>query len=683
MKLFILIALLALAAAIARLMGGVAVMSAEELGARSAAELVFRLADAGLELPPWPWLMSAISYLLLPGGFLVSRFGIDPASTVGLGFSALSGWWLWLMGARLCCRTIGGACGLTNIGGYRRWLWFAIPWRPIYKPVIRIRRWYRQFRFGKEATAAWTDLLSAMTLIYRPGDCVFLGTLWWKGINLNQPIGIEGSRHVMVIAASGAGKTRWLIGWAGTLDKRGSAFAIDCDGQIVNALGASLRRKGHPIYNLDPYHLSKFSSASWNALEEITRAVRRHGRQAAVRFAQTLAEALIQEDNKNQPVFATSARAFLFGLILYVWLLEDEERKNLVRVRELLTRGMPEHVIDPKQDPFDVLLSLMEQSIAYDDGCDGRIVAVIARAASVMRSGKTREGNPFRSTAISQTAWLDIPEIAAISERSDFAGEDLKLSNPCVFIVAPVTDIKTKLAGWVRALTMMTMYAFQNMPGRLKIPCAFLIDEAPALGRMEILETAAPVFRKYGIRLVMVAQDIERLKHVYPDSWEGFIGNAQVTLWMSTDHQATAEYLSKVLGSSTIVEELKDGKNEKTARMHRREQLLMTPDQVRQFLDPDRLQIIVTRTGKQPLRLGYLGYDKALSIFDYDADPSYREPILRALTRGTCNWLVPRGTTRFRAPQTSECDGSAASDGSPLLLAEPKDEETTKGWTIN
>src|SRR5262249_271475 len=88
---------------------------------------------------------------------------------------------------------------------------------------------------------------------------------------------------------------------------------------------------------------------------------------------------------------------------------------------------------------------------------------------------------------------------------------------------------KTRRMG--RAFNEMTMAAFENMPGKMKIPCSVFLDEMPSL-RIELLDTAAPVFRRFGIRLVVVTQDLEKLRQAYPDSWEGFIGNAQCTIWM-------------------------------------------------------------------------------------------------------------------------------------------------------
>ena len=63
---------------------------------------------------------------------------------------------------------------------------------------------------------------------------------------------------------------------------------------------------------------------------------------------------------------------------------------------------------------------------------------------------------------------------------------------------------------------------------------------------------------------------------------------------------------------------------------------LEVPDE---FLDPERRQFIVTRTGKPALRVIYDGYDKALAVYGYDRDPNFREPVLRALARAILNML--------------------------------------------
>ena len=626
--------LLALVIVIARWITGSGALTAEDAAVIAVEALHQQLVIWGTSLPYDPRLEAVLEWIFRPGAYLLTRIGCIPRGQSALVVAFVASWWIWAAGARLAMQTVGRFFGVTSMATLVLWVWLVPPWRPFYKVWRAFRRWCRQFIYGRRATAHWTGALEAMTIPYRRRDSVFVGRLWAHGFKLLQPLGIRGPRHIVVVAGSGAGKTRWMMGWLGMLPKKASAFVVDCDGQIVNALGPGLDRAGHKVLVLDPFSQARYPGACWNALDELTAAEKRHGRKAVVRFAGTLADALIQENNSNQPIFAQTARNFVHGLTLYVWAFEPKAQRHLIRLRELLTRGMPELALDPKQDTFDLLLRHMEDTVSLDDRADGAIVAVIARAASAMRSGKGRDGNPFRTTAITQTAWLDLPELAAISKRSDFVGEDLKTGNPCLFVCAPVTDIQSKLAGWVRALTMMTMYAFQSMPGGRRVPCAFCIDEMPSLGHMEILETAAPVFRKYGIRLVVITQDLERLKQAYPKSYGGFLGNAQAILWMGSDHQDTLEELSRILGSATVTEEFDGGWFSKVPpRIERREQPLMRPDQLREFLDPERKQIIVTRTGKPPLKVSYEGYDKALAVWQYEPDPNHREPIGRALAR--------------------------------------------------
>jgi hypothetical protein len=73
----------------------------------------------------------------------------------------------------------------------------------------------------------------------------------------------------------------------------------------------------------------------------------------------------------------------------------------------------------------------------------------------------------------------------------------------------------------------------------------------------------------------------------------------------------------------------------------------MHPHQLREALDPERGQVIVTRAGKPPLIVGYAPNDRTLPVWKYDADPGYGETFLRALTRKLVNWLIafpaPRG----------------------------------------
>ena len=128
---------------------------------------------------------------------------------------------------------------------------------------------------------------------------------------------------------TGSGKTTLLMTMLGL--HVGNAFVIDCDAQIFNALGRrfgsggnGITGKGKKVCLLDPYRLARDGQgASWNPITEIDAAVERHGRDAAVDFATTLAEALIRTTDSHNEWVYNEARAFIKGLILYIWLEKD------------------------------------------------------------------------------------------------------------------------------------------------------------------------------------------------------------------------------------------------------------------------------------------------------------------------------------------------------------------------
>jgi type IV secretory pathway TraG/TraD family ATPase VirD4 len=593
---------------------------------------------------------------LTPGAYALWYLGLDIDTPPQLAACFLISWYVWLFLARTIFFAVGRCLGLAPISSFHYWTYLWLPWRPLARQYIRLRIWIKQRSFGSKATASWASFLGAMTKLYRGGDQVPLGRLWGKGIGFLQPVGVSGPGHVAVAAKTGAGKTTWGAWWIRDIPRNGSALIIDGDGELADTVGAGLKDSGHPLFVLDPYRLSGHPSACWNPFDELDRFAARHGRQGVVRFAQTLADALCPEFNRQQPIFTQGARRFLCGVILFVWLFEPPERHTLMRVRELIARGYEEAITDPaKQSAMEALYMLMKSlSRKIDDKCGGEITNVIAAAAEVLKSGRSREGgNPFLSTLLAATAWIEIPELARTLTRSDFSLEDLKVGKQgcVVVIVIPVIDMRGPLNGYVRALSMLTFYIFENIIKRLSVPCLFFMDEAASL-KIEYLDVAAPVARRHGIRLVVIFQDIPLLRSAYPETWASFISNALVYIVMATDDVETLEHAAKLAGRKTDLVRVEGshwiwrlfGLSNDKPRYLRVENDLITLDQLREFLNRARGQIVAFIAGEPPLRLALEGYLTALAVWQYAASKHYREKLLRAVTRYTLAkiWLRVR-----------------------------------------
>jgi energy-coupling factor transporter ATP-binding protein EcfA2 len=605
-------------------------------------------------------LTTLLAALLTPGLFVLEHLFFTPDSWPELIAAALISWWVYVTVLRMTWVIPGRIFGFYDPRDFAVWLNRWVSWRPFWLwdngkrafGLVRVIGVFRQLRHGRGANNKWAGFFETMTYVFHPGDCILVGRLWWHRLSLFQPIAIPGGgRHVALVGASGSGKSNQLSTMIGMLNKDDSCFVVDVDGAMVDALGAALEAAGHKVVKLDADGIAKGFTAGgrWNPMDELTKADERHGRASVVSFAERLANALIVQDSQTQPVFADTARVFMKVLILYVWLVED--RKTLARVRELLTCGLPEKVEKDNEDPFERLLFEMSVlGLHFDDGCDGEICKVIAGGCGVMRMGRHDKGNNFKSTAIYQTAWLDDTAIRPMMETSDINGEDLKFTNACVFMVSTLSDIQTRMAPYFRAFIVMTMYSFERaekLKEKLDKPCLFILDEMPSYGRIDTLATAAPGFRKYGIRLVTVTQSLQRLKKSYPNDWADFLGNAQCVVWMGLDDPETLEHLSKKLGKYLHKEKVEGtpwwqfwGEKVK-ARYQRVERELMTPQQCAEFLDPRTRQIIVTRFGASPMRLRQLAYFRELPVWKYAVNV-YGESWPRLVTRGLIRWFEER-----------------------------------------
>jgi type IV secretory pathway TraG/TraD family ATPase VirD4 len=375
---------------------------------------------------------------------------------------------------------------------------------------------------------------------------------------------------------------------------------------------------------------------------------------------------LVRCENLTQQIFENVARDFVVALCLFVWLTFSGTERTLVRVRHLLCCGLPG--ADGK-DPFQVLLSAMIAMEHADDGCGGKIGALIARGAATMRSGENRTGgNPFRTSAMRATSWLDLPRLAALCDGSTpgaqpFILEDLKTGKGglCVAIVAPVTDIRDTYSGFVRALTVMTGQVFQNIPGSLKVPCAVVIDEAPSLGKLEFLEVGTSVFRKYGLRIATGSQDLPAIQATYPTTWRSFISNAGATLWMGANENDTLRYISETLGNHTRREMVEGapwyhrwipGAAKISSRYQHVDRALLDPQQVKDLLTPARGMMIVTSKFR-PFVAAIDPYWQALPVWRYQPDPFYRETLLRSATRRLLSGLGGKSAKPLSRPSTA------------------------------
>jgi type IV secretory pathway TraG/TraD family ATPase VirD4 len=267
-----------------------------------------------------------------PGLAVVVCFGVAPETLAyALILVGLNGVFYGFV-ARTILLVLGRSFGLCAPSFYSYWP--RLPWRSVLSVWFKFSAWReRVFIMGKRATGGFASALYVLTRLYKPGQ-VLLGRASAWGIGLLQPIGATLARHGFIYATTGAGKTTALISMVATWS--GSAVLIDPKGQIVLALSAhdTLRR----WIRLAPYDAN---TAIFNVFDDIKAAIARSGSDAAVLWAQRVAQALvITPAGSRLPYFTDVSRAFLSGLILYVLVRYPASQHNLATVRDLIVHGL-------------------------------------------------------------------------------------------------------------------------------------------------------------------------------------------------------------------------------------------------------------------------------------------------------------------------------------------------------
>lgn len=566
--------------------------------------------------------------------------------------------------------------GTWNPENFHKWVWW--DWRAVLQACwVSFHEWKGDnIDAGKKATGGWGGLSGRLVAMFKPGD-VLLGGLGYYGVRLFQPLGVKGERHLAMVAGTGSGKTTFLITMLGL--HRGNAFVIDPKAQIAKVIARrrgqgtdSVEGMGKDVHILDPNGIAKgHKSSHWNALDELAVMEQRHGRKAVGRFVRKIAAALVLHVKGEKPYFPKSARAIVRSVILYVYAFEPAEKRNMLRVRQLLTQGFMQEMIEQgathaeaAEKGFDCFLVEMTQAEDKDFG-----EAIRNGAKTILDSGRSK--GDVLSTAREALDIFDINEIAELSSRSDFSLLDLKIGNTDLFVCAPVGDIRDTYAGWFRLLTSMAIDLFEQNEHAMDHKTLFAVDEMPSIGYIQPIAESAAVMRSYGVQLLAITVDLGLLKRTYPDEWGTFLGGADAVYWMANKHQETLDYLAKDLGEATITK--RDRPWYKAWMIWRRwykstdKHPVMTPEQLAKVLAPHKENMITTRYGKRPLLVKTMPYYKELPVAFYEPDPDHKETPARATTRQR----LAQGNAR-PAPQPQPIHEASKKQDAPKRLKPKK-----------
>jgi type IV secretion system protein VirD4 len=140
----------------------------------------------------------------------------------------------------------------------------------------------------------------------------------------------------------------------------------------------------------------------------------------------------------------------------------------------------------------------------------------------------------------------------------------------------------------------------------------FMLDEFPALGRLDFFETALGYMAGYGLRAFLIAQSLNQISKAYgPEN--AILDNCHVRVAFASNDERTAKRISDALGSTTELRAMKNYAGHRLApwlshvMVSRQEtaRQLLTPGEVMQL--PADEEIIMV-AGAPPIRAKKLRY---------------------------------------------------------------------------
>lgn len=531
--------------------------------------------------------------------------------------------------------TLGGIWGATQWAaaalGYQSRLglpWFDLFGIPIYHPWRLFEWWYFFDAYAPDvflrggiiaassgllatgaaiAMAVWRSRLAKRVTTY--GSARWADPEEVRAAGLTQPAGVflgrlrtqegdylrhEGPEHVMAFAPTRSGKGVGLV-VPTLLSWPGSAVIHDIKGENWTLTAGWRSRFSHCLL----FNPTDAKSAAYNPLLEVRRGMHE------VRDVQNIADILVDPEGalERRNHWEKTSHALLVGAILQVLYAGDD--KTL--------RGVANFLSDPA-NPFEITLHRMMTTRHLGDVPH----PVVASAAREVLNKSDNERSGVLSTAMSFLGLYRDPTVAEVTSRCDWRIADLiSAEHPVsLYLVVPPSDISRTKPLIRLILNQVGRRLTESLDGSdgiaRKHKLLLMLDEFPALGRLDFFESALAFMAGYGLRAFLIAQSLNQIDKAYGQN-HSILDNCHVRIAFATNDERTAKRISEALGTATELRAQRNYAGHRLApwlghlMVSRQETArpLLTPGEVMQ-LPPDEEVVMVS--GHPPIKAAKLRY---------------------------------------------------------------------------
>ena len=447
--------------------------------------------------------------------------------------------------------------------------------------------------------------------------------------------------HTLILGGTRAGKNfRVIFPTLFAMAKSGqSVVVLDPKGESREKTKTHFEKHGYNIITFDCREFGRRSDGSgnqYNPLTPIIELVNEGKVIQAAKESRVVAQMLYNAANKQSgssggdKIWENGAVSVLIAVILYVVIeLPDDEMKHLGSVQRLISelgRNVQEYDPQTRQNvdilPLDVLMNTLPTDHPSRTAWN---------QLSIAGNQKTIGG--FLVTAsTSLTLWAD-PSTCWFTELTDFDMKEVGQKPTIIYLVFPDEDnsFHSIASIFLHQLYTALVDVANEAGGRLPVQTNFLLDEFGSIPSIHMFSQKITVSAGRGIRWCLIVQDLEQIESAYKTDYNTIVGNCSCMIYLATNSNKTAKYVSERVGKMTIATKsysTSTGKNDNMSVSDGKSgREIMMPDEVQHF-DPDTKRSLILMSRKHAIELPCLGWiyvDVIQDAFVSSSDDGERE----------------------------------------------------------
>jgi type IV secretion system protein VirD4 len=443
-------------------------------------------------------------------------------------------------------------------------------------------------RPGEEhGTAKWGSA-AALTSAYRDknGADTILTSRVRIGRNSKKNLA---NLNVLIVGGPGSGKS-YMVVKPNLLQMNSSYIVSDPKGEMLRDIAPALIAKGIPftVLNLvdmsrsDGYNPFVYLRTDGDALKLITNLIK---------------NTTPRQSTQSEPFWEKAETALLLALMLYLKYEAPPDEQNFSVLMELIENAAAKEEDESYKSPVDIIFDELESR-------DPSHIAVREYKVFKQAAGKTAKS--ILVSAAVRLAAFNLPDVARVTRRDDINLAELGTKQRYIFCVIPDADTSLNyIVGMLYTQAFQELYRLADAQpsGRLPVPVRVIMDEFANVALPDDFERVLSTCRGREIYINIIIQNIAQLKALFKDGWETITGDCAALLYLGGNEQSTHEYISKMLGKSTIdtrTQGVSRGRSSgSSANYQNAARELLTPDEVRAL---DKRDALVFIQGEKPVR---------------------------------------------------------------------------------